>query len=313
MQNRPQIAIAALSIPQANYSMNQIKLLSEQIIKVCEQFQALHPDCDDWIVTWPEYGVRDEPAKFASKEAKAHLKVVMQALTKRFPKLTVVAPIATKCCSCELKKNPNRLQSIKKYFNEKQEIVRAPLDLVDYDLSYKVDQFTLSEVELYYIVRNTSYVFSSGKCMTRHDKMTPYNKELWDTPIKPPQYNVFFQSGNKKGNQPYFTLPNSQLEVGLEICLEHQKSVLKKIRIKEKKNPLAFHLLMSNSTSVRQENIFGEHFLQVDSKYLPELFTTRPENELSASVFAYESTINQEKNITLEPVSKRKVCSVQVK
>lgn len=286
-------AVVALDIQTTNFRFAEYNALSatEKVDHICARIESLcqlldqkEPDAD-WIINWREYGISDPDSRYVSNETKKYLKEKMQALTAKYPKLTVISgSVATKK-DVGPAKAEEVLEKVEQYYQGNKAITTDDLAEGMYHLQ-KVKELAKKNPDALVVVRNTSYIFSKGTCIGRHDKSMPYlettSAEPWNSTredkLNNQMENAIFQPGNKKNPTSIFTLLTTSgdtIEIGIEICREHSLGVLKDEAQAGNILPF-FHFVSSFGMTTSLDNIYGEYYVLLDDTRRPQIILNKP-------------------------------------
>jgi len=266
--------IIALDFP-SNYVnasfKEQLQFLETHVQKVIDLLKKDHNDADEWIISWREYGLNNNAKDiFISSEQKASFKNIMNTLSNKDPRLSIVGTVATK-----------RLINL----SDKERAARKITGIAE---AYKVNaqfaatkQFNLHKEQSeclvnrnFYLIRNTAYVFSKGQCRQRHDKLTPFEETKGLN-------NGLFRPG---ANRSRSNLLHANL--GIEICMEHQCGVLGKTTPPESLPTI--QMVVSASTALVPTSCVSPYVVHIDSVQPIRLITTKDPGDAEVSLYTYD-------------------------
>lgn len=274
----------------------KINFIANRIEKICEELNKKEPD-SQWIVAWREYGITEADSKFISNESKKLLKEKMTALTEKFPKLTILSGTVATNKYVNEEKYQTKVSSLEQQYKKSEWIDQEETKKEKKEEGTSDPQFSLHRdlIKKKYkkasegtnIVRNTSYIFSSGKCIARHDKTSPYyetsDSTEWHKRLNPfKRYktmvkNTLFQAGNKQENPSHIVLSSGDV-LGLELCREHFLGVLKKNN-QEQLIKTDFHFVLGYQIEVQLDKIQADYFVLLDNTIKPQLIIAKDLNE----------------------------------
>jgi hypothetical protein len=204
----------------------KIKVLAKRIEEICTVLTKEKPDAE-WIILWREYGVCDGINNHSiSDESRALLKSTMKALSKSYPKLTIVAGSTL----TRKRKSLDHLNKIALFYNELKPVEafenlhQNPL-IKQYRLQLEriIKEVKNKPEELIKVVANKARVYHNEK-EYKHGKVAPFEE------VKKNETNTVYQPGKisdknflndekKFSRETSFTI-NPHLSLGVSICRE---------------------------------------------------------------------------------------------
>jgi len=316
----PEVVIVALDINKNDddflefdqlTAIEKIELIEKRIKAICEELETKEPSAA-WILTWREYGITDGIDKRAvSSEVKAIFKEKMINLTKQYPNLSIVAgTISTKKhFNSEQEK---KLDAIKEFYaehgwmKEQESKFKESKFKSDKQQQIRKEKKKIKELktsipkEGFDVVRNTCYLFSEGT-IWRHDKTAPMEETEGNIDLQ----KAIFQPGGSVRNinslcaVRHPVQKRTPINLGIEICREHEFAFLKKTSQGSK--PL-IHFIMSDTTNLNLDHIHGEYAIQLDSTYKPRLILTKDEDLSAIPIRFYQNNLIKNENTLQGPL-----------
>jgi len=273
----------------------QILWLKERVIFICNELKSKAPN-SFWILAWREYGVYEDKFNRALlPESKHFFKQCFSALVERYaPNLVIVAGTISTAKHCT---NYDKLNDLASYFQQHAWVQQTEDEMVaslrasgaeDSD-EFKKKCFVKQQLEMmedlklrqtplgFYIIRNTGYVFYPKKetnayisQIFRHDKLAGVSETdgNLDLPVS------VFQTAKGRNVSPYLELEHflthEKFLTAFQTCREHGFNSLGHI---EPGLQPKFQFILSDSTYLNINYLYGDYILQLDSKCKPRLIT----------------------------------------
>lgn len=297
------IAVVALDIreilnPSAYEDYKQLsfdkklELIQQKIEAILAELAIKENDADEWVISWREYGLQKSHMRYIDMVDRANLKVVMAALTAKYPKLTIISgTVATVRITTSLMtdKHDEKLSKVQEGYAENKKIFQ---DDRPFKAHRKQSRTLIAKkhVGSAMIVRNTSYVFHAGKCIARHDKSAPFT----ETEGLPKDF-VMFRPGRGRSKP---ALINDRYAI--EICREHDVGLLATQLKTQKQAPPKIQFVLSASITILPWNIACPYMVHLDSYENVSLIT---EDKNNSGVVLYKYNLFE--NDKLVPVAAR--------
>ncbi len=270
---------------------DQIQHLAARITEVCEQLNVIHTNAEQWIIAMPEYIVAEENNRFLTKEQLTTFKIAMCSITKKFPKLLLIAGTIASIRDLNADEMKTKEAMIRKAYDKNRWIMQEEENLVrSEEMKHgKIsDPHNLNRNYLYHrnalsifkdhnpredtikVIRNTCYIFNGGTCIARHDKVAPYDETRTVSfgQVTSLGKNMIFQPSNEKGNSNYI---NSTF--GLEICYEHVHAVLKH-ECTNTNPPIPaplMHIILARKVYFNPDNSYGTYVIKIGVGSAPKI------------------------------------------
>ncbi len=259
--------------PNFNYASfdQQLKMMETNIRTICDQLNEMKEQTEEWIITWPEYGLSNGTDRYiTSKQKHEKLKSLMQKLTLTYKKLTIVGGTVATTREFNKKVDPVKWQlkvdGIKAAYNINKDLSKSVIGTYE-------EQKHILLLEKFTLVRNTAYVFSKGQCIARHDKITPFEE------TESLSHSIF-RPGQER-SQEIVISP----DLAVEICLEHSEGMLAKKSLTSKPT---IQLVVSNSIACNPKHCISPYVIHADILKPPLLLTDIPKADLEVIASSYD-------------------------
>jgi len=270
---------------------DQIDHLIKNIHIACRELKEKRP-LAMWLIGWQEYGVQGSEDHFLLPDEKKYFKKELAKISQQYPNLRILAGTVATERKFSGSKLLDKLQQTEQAYQDLHDQYTAQNGEEDNDECFvahagKVTQ-TLRELKNTQddkkevsIIRNTCYGFQDGEIIGRHDKIDPYEETYIQDQDRP---EAVYQpaKGRNRPNIMKFTHPltGELIEVGVEICYEHQRSRLQNEVRGRRRWPL-FHTVLSATTNLEVGNVCGDYYIQFDSENHAQLLLPRKVEDLS--------------------------------
>jgi hypothetical protein len=257
----------------------QLKKTEDHIRLICEKLKHTDDEATHWIIALREYGLIDSGEYFITQDHKMKLKDCMQQLTKDYPKLTVICPIASKKLinlddksSIDL----NNLLNSSMYSLEVQK------------LNLMIGLYRQQTQSNYLLIRNITFIFSSDSCITKHEKIIPFcEAKIADSVFRPGMGKSQFNSINQI--------------FGVEICAEHYRGALAhKVRNMIEPCPM-IQIILSASTRFVKSNWVSPYAIHIDSVFPTKLYSKIDKAMMKVELYSYDLLCDAPTLVPIEP------------
>ncbi len=257
---------------------NKLTKLKNRIINICKQLQQREPNAM-WMIVWREHCITSETGESLTTANKQLYEAMLQEITMQYPQLTVIGGTILTKKTYYVKKSKqhalNKLNKIKDFFQNNCQWIKENEVINGWESGIKNEEKVLREAKELCVFPSTTFDLYRNTCLVlkgdeigKQDKIALKDETAYETSRE----LKVFQPGNKHNAAAFYEQDHPKtgmlITYGIEICHEHQFSVLKKIYPNEK--PL-IHFVLSNYISLRLHHLHGYYALQLDSKYMPRL------------------------------------------
>lgn len=331
MQERYRVVVLDLKKDDANYdeyenkiALEKIDFIAERIEEVCENFKKTEPTPESmWVVTWREMGIQEPGSEPVSLGVKEDLQEKMQALTKKYPQLVIIAgplEVVRPLEETESKHDSldDKLSQVIKYYDDSAPLLDAikkkkaddfKKQETDQEAQHRAQVQSLKESKDLKGVESQSstvYVFQ-GDTYQSHRKTLPFKQTL----NKPRR---FFRPGTAaKTANPVVTVKHpitkKPVRLGIEICRESHLSYLNAVAGSDK---TALQFILSNSTHMLPMSLNAPHVIHADSVIETQLISTEAKEDKHVNVEGYVYKI-LEKNPALLPLKSYYPLELQIR
>ncbi len=272
---------------------NQLNIFTNKIKEICKKLDEENAS-KPWIIAWREYGLTDGnergiPNRYLSLDQKRKLKDEMSQLTKDYPQLTIIAGTVATQRPIHPEKKPEVEQEVKTEADEQskkqsdkihklKEAIEKPV-YEDYEAATakaKTKLRTLLMMNDFFVVKNTSYVFSNGSCIAKHDKTVQFEETAGFEPAD----KVIFKPGKAKSHNPVINE-----NIGIEICAEHGDGYMRQhIEVTHQPKPL-IQFILSASKNFDEQNFVSPYAVHIDSEYKTQLITNIRKQDAEVTLY----------------------------
>jgi ankyrin repeat protein len=267
---------------------DKIALLQKGIIFACETLKQkelkneINKD-SMWIISWREHGISEAGSNYATIQTKALLTATMEKLTTTYQKLTIIAGTMKTKRHIDAKHQATLMQHIQKRYENLNDIKELERDSVNeqakaHQLKFLKVMQTTDQTGLS-VVRNTCYYFPGSY---KRSKSAAWNEIDMDE-----KSVEIFYPGKTDNIASTLTLRNNKkINIGVEICYEHDLGVLQHTNAKK----VFLHLILSDSTAMHARYLNGIHNIQIDSSHGVRFITSANKND--PKILVYQLDMN---------------------
>ncbi|WP_131781596.1 hypothetical protein [Legionella gresilensis] len=235
---------------------DQLLALGLSTIRAYNKAKQLHPDAYI-IVAWREYGVSNQLA--VSQDNIHDFKELLSIVTDNRDLLIIAGSLISQKLVM-VNANQEKIRAIKAAYDKYQFIKEIEYKNINSNLfvNYKA-QFNQASLQAkFYNIKNTCYFFKQGAKVYRRSKIAPC-EEVPKNKISPWAYTF-------KEQEFLFTLDaQSEITIGIEICLEHSIGVLKHLIKDQGLKAPTIHIIIADSNTMVPENTCGDYTVRIDS------------------------------------------------
>ncbi|MDR3490642.1 MAG: hypothetical protein P4M12_01200 [Gammaproteobacteria bacterium] len=281
----------------------KIKKLIARITTICDQLAQTEPQAL-WIITWRENGITDANSNYVSTLSKTYLKEELSKLSLQYTQLAIIGGLSSVKSVRDVGCN-KKIIEIEDCYNAYQAFVTNEKNItLNAQWAKHLKQFTLlknNRSTQLNIMRNTAYIFQQGNVM-KHDKVLPFNETI-DSKSQQ-EFNHVFQPAKANNANHFFNLthPISKkiITIGIEICFEHNRGILKKQA--NNNEAVDIHFILSDCVELECSYFYGKYVVHVDSRFDTSIIKTDLHSDKSTDVFLYVNNLLED-NLELDEVT----------
>jgi hypothetical protein len=306
-KSQPTIVFVALDIVKDNGPWNsstykllsakeKLALLEKSITQTCEtlkQKESKDEFSKDsmWIISWREHGVSEADSNYATIETKALLRAMIDKLTAKYEKLTIIAGTIKTKRHIDEKKQDSILKNIQKRYDNLDHVLTLENKAGHAEFKSHKERFTTVLQQMggngFSVTRNTVTVLPGNYKRSK--------TAAWDEIDKTDKSTEIFYPGRTENMTTNLTLRNNKaITVGIEICYEHFLGILKS----DPSKPVFLHLILSDCTPLNMANLKGLYNIQIDSKHGVTFAASGNKNNPKLILYKMDMNMALKNNIT---------------